>query len=80
MADLSFYVIEGLGIGDAKSIFCQDSLTVNKYIGTGGGKTNVRPVAAAIINMFSRFILILFHPPLSGSNVMYFGLAYTQLA
>jgi hypothetical protein len=49
-------------------------LTFIKYKGEAGGNTIVLPVAAANININSRFIRILFQPPRSGSNVIYFGL------
>ena len=50
----------------------RDVLTFRRYKGAFGGKTSVLPVAAAITKMTSMHILMLFQPPLSGANVIYF--------
>jgi hypothetical protein len=50
-----------------------DKLTLSLYSGSFGGRTKVRPVAAAKTTMISRLIRTLFHPPRSIVNEIYFS-------
>ena len=55
---------------------CKVALTRRRYSGSLGGRTRVRPVAAATTKIISMDILTLFHPPRSIVNEIYFSSPY----